>query len=95
MKIEAVNKKTKTEKNFWNPRVEIVTIFPPSWDSTIKELQQQNWQDKHHIRVVYKQCEDLWKYMEENNIIPKKVLEEIEKEKEILENEKKGLWNLF
>ncbi len=30
MKIEAVNKKTETEKNFWIPRVEIIEIFPPS-----------------------------------------------------------------
>ena len=68
-----------TELETYKPRVEIVTIFPPTWKLTIKELQEDNWQNKRLLRNICKYQEDLWDYMKENNIIPGTIVNEIEK----------------
>ena len=68
-----------TEIETYKPRVEIVTIFPPTWKLTIKELQEDNCQNKRLLRNICKYQEDLWDYMKENNIIPGTIVNEIEK----------------
>ncbi len=67
-----------TELEAYKPRVEIVTIFPPTWKPTIKELQEDNWQNKRLLRNIYKYQEEFWAYMKENNIIPGTIVNEIE-----------------
>lgn len=68
-----------TELETYKPRVEIVTIFPPSWREIIKEFKKDNWQNKRLLRNIYKYQDDLWAYMKENNIIPGTIVNEIEK----------------
>ncbi len=74
--------------NEYGKIVDCIIIFPPNWESTIEDLQKDNWQNKRLIRHIYKDREDLWAYMKENNRIPKDVINEIESEEEKLE------WNL-
>lgn len=71
-----------TELGTYKPRVEIVTIFPPSWKPTIEQLEKDNWQNKNLIRNIHKYQEDFWAYMKENNIIPKNIVNEIEKKEQ-------------
>ena len=59
-----------------------VVIPPPCWSETVKKLKKDNWQDKHQLRVIYKHDTDLWNCMKENNIIPKTIVDEIERSKE-------------
>lgn len=69
----------------YKPRVEIITIFPPGWNSTIERLQKENWQNKNLIRNIYKYQDTFWNYMKEKNIIPGGVVEKIENQTEYME----------
>lgn len=69
-----------TKLETYKPKVEIVTIFPPTWKPTIKELQKDNWQNKRTLVNICKHQKELWAYMIENNIIPKNIIYEIENE---------------
>lgn len=73
-----------TELEIYQPRVEIVTIFPPGWKPTIERLQKENWQNKNLIRNIYKYQDTFWNYMKENNIIPGEIIEEIENQTEYM-----------
>lgn len=75
---------TSLETN--KPRVEIVTIFPPGWRETIKEFQKDNWQNKHLLRNMYKYDYDIYRYMKENNIIPRTIVNEIENQEQTIRN---------
>ena len=73
------------------PRItEVKFVSPIHWErDTIKKFQEENWQDKHSIKVFYKNhSETTWAYMKENNIIPKDIAEEIEAE--VKEEEKRN-----
>lgn len=69
-----------TDLKTYKPKVKIVTIPPPGWIDTIKEFKENNWQDKHGLKVIYKHHKDLWACMKENNIIPKTIVNEVENE---------------
>lgn len=71
-----------TELGTYKLRVEIVTIFPPSWRETIKEFQKDNWQNKRLLRNMYKYDYDIYRYMKENNIIPGTIVNEIENQEQ-------------
>lgn len=71
-----------TDIEKYKPKVKIVTISPPGWIDTIKELKKNNWQDKHHLKVIYKCDKALWNCMKENNIIPTSIANDIESEKD-------------
>lgn len=73
-----------TELETYQPRVEIVKIFPPGWNPTIERLQKENWQNKNLIRNIYKYQDTFWNYMKETNIIPREIIEEIENQTEYM-----------
>lgn len=70
-------------------KTKYVCILPPSWISTIKDLQKENWQNKRLLKYIYTKQEDFWAYMKRNNIIPEDILNERESEEE-----QNGLWKI-
>lgn len=82
--------------NAWGypKKIEIAILsVPPGANDEIKKFEKENWQDKHHLKVICKYHEWLWRYMKEENIIPKDIAEETEI---TVEKEKSGLmefWN--
>lgn len=70
-----------------------ILSVPPGANDEIKKFEKENWKDKHHLKVICKCNEWLWRYMKEKNVIPKDIAEETEI---TLEKEKSGLmefWN--
>ena len=77
MKLESLKKR---EESLYKPKVIEINIFPPTWLQAIKDLQNNNWENKRLIKNIYKYREDLWEYMKNNDIVPHNIIAEIEKE---------------
>ena len=55
-----------------------ILSVPPGANDEIKKFEKENWKDKHHLKVICKCNEWLWRYMKEKNVIPKDIAEETE-----------------